>query len=843
MKNKHSLPALASLAITFCVLATGQSMAQTWTGNTNNLWDTDANWSGTPPASSSSSALIFNPLNGTLNLATSNDLVGLTATGITFDNTTTSGAYTLAGNQITLGGNITTTGSTGTPTHAISLDMQLNGARTITTELNNNLSISGIISQSGSQSLTKAGAGTLTLSGLNAYSGGTNINAGTVVVNTGGRLGTATNALKLGSGTVSATGTVGNLTLNTSATVGAMTVASNTSDTTTAANIGQLSIASGSTLTATSFIAGIAATGNAINTALGTGSTPGAGGTLTVNGNVEIGRTGDGGTTIFNTTVVNLSGLSTFNATSSSGHLRVGYGTNNRATLTLADNANNITVGTLSVGDSGGNFNYSPASISVLNLGAGTNVIKASTIHIGKAKGGGRIEFAGSGGSVTISGKTGGSSTANISIGVNDNRTFMGGTNKLSLAGHDATVNAGTVIIGQKATAPNGANATGGSPVSEVTFDTGTFNASSIQMALAGAGNSGTSVTSTFTVGGPTANSAATGVVNVSGDFLLSNTSTTNVTTTGTLVINGGTVNVNTGAVATQGIRDNSSTANGGSTTLTLKGGTLNLNGGIIGGNASGNRTIDNLNFQSGTLQNVGQINNGTTGLIKSTDSTPSGGTLTLAGANTYSGATAVNAGTLLVNGTHITSTDSSGYTVAANATLGGTGRLAVNGSVSVASTGTLAPGASIGTLTLDGANNSGAILTMSAGSKFNFELAGSGGTPDEIAFWNYLSGDLVLSTNAIDLSLLGTQTAGTYHVDIFRFFSDGVGTAATHAFTSGLTIGTLGTGISSAFIDWDGTGNTSQTIALSYTVVPETNIAALLGGFGMLMLLRRRRA
>jgi galactitol-specific phosphotransferase system IIC component len=95
------------------------------------------------------------------------------------------------------------------------------------------------------------------------------------------------------------------------------------------------------------------------------------------------------------------------------------------------------------------------------------------------------------------------------------------------------------------------------------------------------------------------------------------------------------------------------------------------------------------------------------------------------------------------------------------------------------------------------------------------------------------------LNNNTINLSLLGTQAAGTYTVDIFRFFSNAGTTATTHAFSSGLTIGTLGAGIDSASIDWNGTGNDSQTIALTYTVIPEPHVA-LLGGLGLLLLLRR---
>jgi fibronectin-binding autotransporter adhesin len=77
-------------------------------------------------------------------------------------------------------------------------------------------------------------------------------------------------------------------------------------------------------------------------------------------------------------------------------------------------------------------------------------------------------------------------------------------------------------------------------------------------------------------------------------------------------------------------------------------------------------------------------------------------GTLTLSGANTYTGATAVSAGRLAVNG----SLANTAVTVASGATLGGSGSIA--GSVTIQSGATLAPGNSpgilrTGTLTLAG--------------------------------------------------------------------------------------------------------------------------------------------
>jgi autotransporter-associated beta strand protein len=82
-------------------------------------------------------------------------------------------------------------------------------------------------------------------------------------------------------------------------------------------------------------------------------------------------------------------------------------------------------------------------------------------------------------------------------------------------------------------------------------------------------------------------------------------------------------------------------------------------------------------------------------------------GTLILSGTVTNIGATQVNEGTLLINGTH---TGGGTYTVAAGATLGGSGTIdpAAGGTVTVSGTAgspaMLAPGTSIGTLTVGSA-------------------------------------------------------------------------------------------------------------------------------------------
>ena len=96
-------------------------------------------------------------------------------------------------------------------------------------------------------------------------------------------------------------------------------------------------------------------------------------------------------------------------------------------------------------------------------------------------------------------------------------------------------------------------------------------------------------------------------------------------------------------------------------------------------------------------------------------------GTLIVGGANSYTGPTTVNAGSLLVNGS---GSLASPVTVNGSGTLGGNGRA---GSVTVNPGGHLAPGASAGTLTLTG------NLTLSAGARLDFDLAGPNAS-DKIA-------------------------------------------------------------------------------------------------------------
>ncbi len=595
---------------------------------------------------------------------------------------------------------------------------------------------------------------TYTLAAANLVTGAgavTLANTGSVAAATDGQFNT-TGALNFGATAGSTTVSALDLT-NGSSTFGSLVVRTDSIANNT------LTIGSGKTLTASSFTAGFAVAATAdTNTALSTGAA-GTGGTLTVNGNFTMSPTG-GNSANAAITAVDLSGLKNFNVTSTgTGRLTVGSALNSKGTLTLANTANNINVGTLSVGDSG-IANYNIAQLSTINLGAGTNALSAPILNIGAVKGGGLIQFAGAGGSVVITGANG-AGTATITIGNHSNATYSIGsnTNGLLLAGHDATVSAGAVIIGQKST-----NAAGsGAITSELTFDTGTFNATSVSMAGATSNTVSTAsglITGSFTVGGAAANSGATGVVNIGGDLLLANLlSTTAIpSANGSLIINGGTVNVNnTTLTAGGGIFDTSVGPRPSTTTVTLAGGTLNLNGGVIGGTTgTGKRNITNLNFRSGTLQNVLQINGGA-GLKKTTDGTVGGGTLILSGTNSFTGGVTIDAGTVQLGsaGALLTTAGSENAVTFGAAS---TGTLALTGLDTVVSA--LNTDASPGTTFVQNANGSAVSnATLTIGNSLNLASTYAGTIQDG-------SGGGTLALTKVGTNTLTLSGANTYSGD-----------------------------------------------------------------------------
>jgi autotransporter-associated beta strand protein len=228
-----------------------------------------------------------------------------------------------------------------------------------------------------------------------------------------------------------------------------------------------------------------------------------------------------------------------------------------------------------------------------------------------------------------------------------------------------------------------------------------------------------------FTVNGVVSGGAASTVTHVAGPGQV--VLTTANTYAGTWSFDAGTTTLNSpnalGPDATAAVAFGANST----ATLQLNGNTVTLarlntgasagapvieNGG--GGNATLILNTAAANTYAGSLRDGG--GGGTLALTKNGTGSL---TLALTGANTYSGGTSVNVGTLLANNATGSATGSGPVTVASTATLGGSG--AAGGAVTVNSGGTVAPGAAAGAI---GTLRVGS-LTLNAGSKLNYDVAG----------------------------------------------------------------------------------------------------------------------
>ena len=542
--------------------------------------------------------------------------------------------------------NATSNGGTNPNAYNVTLNTTVSPSSVTANNSAGNYTISGSGNIAGTTSLTKNGTSTLTLSTANTYSGGTTINSGAVVVNAGGTLGAASGALVLGTpvpavgGSTTATG---NLTLNTNLSVGSFSSTTNNST----ADI--LTISQGSTFTDSGAfnVGGINSNTSAIVYTGALTATGGGGLVVSGSGAFNVGQPSNntGGK---DTTTVDLSGLNNVNINTTN-TVGIGFGINSSGVLTLADNnlggtstpTNTINAAEIDVGNS--NFN-NDGGMSTLFLGSGTNTLQANTINIGIGKTGGVITWVGdstASSSVTIDGTGGGSAVANITLGQATAATYTAGrVAQLLLAGHSATVQAGTLLIADSA-----GNTING-PNSLVTFDTGTFNAQTVILGEDASGNSLTGPTGSLVIGGANPNSSATGVftvgsVSTPGTFDLGDYTNNGVITSvnASFTINSGIANIYAN------IADASTEVVGGGTnsTLTLAGnGVLNMESYSIGPvstiqlapNSSDTATLENLG--GGGINGSGLTMNGS-------------GTLTLLGTNTYTGGTIVNSGKLIV--------------------------------------------------------------------------------------------------------------------------------------------------------------------------------------------------
>jgi fibronectin-binding autotransporter adhesin len=938
MRPKLTFRQFLALAGSSLLAISSSHAANIWDGDgdPDNNWSNVLNWDNN--ALPGTGALTFT---GDILTSTNNDLTAaLLYAGLNFTNDGSSGktsAFTLAGNSITLNGNITTTANTAgsTITDEISLGLILNNNRTITTNqlsdsVQHNLTISGIISETGGvRGITKAGGGVLTLSGENTYTGTTTVSGGTLragaaaggqafgnggqvtLANTAGVTldlngfnqtignlsGGAASTISLGSGTLTTnqvstgglthagtiTGTgglvkdgVGTLTLNNAGNTfqGGVTISGGlllvTADShlgdaagTITLNGGGLGI--GTTLTSNRELILNNVAGNLVRVQ----------GNQTWNQNGDI--TGDGGV-IFRQNPnggvsANLYGNNTFKGALG---IEAGSGAMTVRLRSLADSATangNIIYGLNTASNQAQTFEWDSAAGTALTV----NNRAFEFAQDGTAFSTIRNSHATHAVTVNTNLVVSGSGTKTLTLDAvngprnafNGNITDGSGTVALTKVG------AGDWVLGGTNTYTGGTSVTAGGLVFLQTGSksaTGTHAFSGNTMlglgVLGASGFTETDIINAFT-GTMTGNlsdiTVATnthvGVDTTNGDFTLAS----NITTTGkqlhklgdnTLTLTGTNSN-NAVAIAKQGTLQYGTTASLSSSLpgrLSARdGATLAFNVGGTGEFTTANiTTILNNQTTSSSLTNgmnagssigfdttnaggtftIGDVIGDTSGTFGGARGLTKLGTgsLELTNANTYTGNTLVSAGTLLVNNTSGSGTGTGDLTVAAGATLGGTGT--VGGSTTI--DGILSPGNSPGVLSF---SNS---LTLNSTAQTLIEIDGSS---------RGIEYDGVNVTGALTfngaLNLIFGTTFGASHLfNLFdfgstsgEFTSISLAGSYTGSFTdAGSGVWTASTNSGNELWSFNhGTGD------LILTVIPEPT-TALLGLLGVLVFFRRRR-
>lgn len=420
----------------------------------------------------------------------------------------------------------------------------------------------------------------------------------------------------------------------------------------------------------------------------------------------------------------------------------------------------------------------------------------AANTYNGLIDGTGSISFTATGqasiGSAANSYSGGTTISQNTRVNAGTNGSAFG-TGLITVLG-DGIVNDGQAYFGAATIANNfnisgmGGNTTDTAQRGAIRLDGATVNGS-----ITLAGNAGIGVNSgTGTINGPI-NAATFTLTKNDGGTLVINSAVTNL----------GNLNIGTTALA------------GG--TLTLGSGS-SLNAGSFAGTITAQNTSNaTLNFNSTTDHTLSGVVSGALILNKAGASV-----LTLTNDNTYSGATTVSAGTLSING----SLSSSTATVTINGgTLAGSGTIARP--TTIAAAGALAPGNSIGTLTLPN------TLTLAGTS--NFEINSLSSTADLVNSVTDLTFGGTLNVSNLDLT--NSYTPGQIF-DLFNF-TNGTGTFAA------INLPALPSGYS--WQDFGGSQFDYATGQIQIAAIPEpsTLICGALGllGLGQVLLRQRRRA
>ena len=723
---------------------------------------------------------------------------------------------------VTLGGAVTVADMTfNTPGYTIAGGGNILTLSDSTITANADATISSVVA--GTTGLIKTGAGTLTLSEANTYTGTTTINAGTLQLGDGGTKG------QLGSGAITNNGS---LVVNRSDTTATISAVISGTGSLTQAGTGMLSLNSGNSYTGATIISG----GTLFTAVLANG---GSNSNIGASTNVASNLVLDGGILRYggaNTTTNRLfsigTGGGTFNLSATINFTNTGSmgfnGQSGARSLTFGTNAVGTTILAAVIGDNGGATSLTKSGTGTLALTGnsiytGITTISAGTLNLGNSSSSGSVgsgdiinngtlilaRFTGFNLSQTISG-TGG-------ITINAGTHTLSGTNTYTGV---TTINAGLNLL--VSTIGDGG----------VASNLGAASNAAGNIVLAGNG------ALNFVGTGSVNNTDRLFSVGVTGGVLAAQgTGAINFTNTGSMGFNGFS-GARTLTLTGTNTGNNSLAAaigdNGGATALTKSGagkwlltgtntysGTTTISGGVLQVGNGGT---------TGTLGSGGVTNNSSLVINRSDAITLSNaisgtgtvtqagaGTTILAGANSYSGSTTISAGVLQIGNGSTTGT------LGTN-TVNNNARLSFNRSDSIAVSNLISGSGGVsqigvGTTTLSGVNSYTGVTTVSGGVLSVSALA-NGGASSNIGASTSAAVNLVLDGGTLK------YTGGAGSTD--RLFS--VGTSGGTLDSSG-SLGLTFTNVGSMGFNGQ-TG--SRTLTLAGTSAYSTNVvAAVIGDNG----------
>lgn len=448
------------------------------------------------------------------------------------------------------------------------------------------------------------------------------------------------------------------------------------------------------------------------------------------------------------------------------------------ANTLTVNGGSNVTSGTAGITFTGATTLTGAATFNVLNNGASTTLL---TLNSTLNNGGHLATFQGTGNSRIagiVSGSGGLVKAGSGTLTLNAENTYTGGT----------TINEGTLKIGEGGTTGSIAgNVNTTSATATLAIDRS--NTHSFDGVISGSGRLLKAGLGTLTLSAVNTYSGGTiienGRVNISSDANLGNA-------VGNITFNNGT-NIAQLAFTADMTSNRNIIINGDQIRLSPEGEDreVTLNGQISGAGGIDKRFV---------------------------------GTLILAGNNSYAGGTVITTGLLAVENTVGSATGSGAVTVSAGGGLGGSGIIAPGAGNNVVVSGLLSPGnndADVLTFNLSGASK----LDFASGSKVELTL---GTASDSIAFTtagDWLSG----SSNAVlELTLGG----GFSYANVYTIFSN----ATTVGFDVAGVTGYDTVNYNHVF------SQVGSDYVLSFQVVPEPSVIALVGIGAWMLLLRRRR-